>query len=58
MKTQLPRWMIVSVMLASASFLNGCSAIEGIFQAGVWVGVIAIALIFGLVAGGAALLRK
>jgi hypothetical protein len=33
--------------------LSGCAAVEGIFKAGVWVGVIAVAIVlavaFGLV---------
>jgi len=42
-------WLIPAASLA----LSGCSAIETIFKAGVWTGVIAVALalavVFGLV---------
>jgi hypothetical protein len=36
--------------LAIATQLAGCAAIEGIFKAGVWVGIVAMVLVFGLVA--------
>jgi hypothetical protein len=37
-------------MLAVATQLAGCAAIQGIFKAGVWVGIVAMVLLFGLVA--------
>jgi hypothetical protein len=40
---------VAPVILASlAVSLNGCAIIGGIFKAGVWVGVIAVALVVGL----------
>jgi hypothetical protein len=49
-------WPSVRVTLALvplAFTLSGCAVIEGIFKAGVWVGVIAVAIVlavaFGLV---------
>jgi hypothetical protein len=36
--------------LAIATQLAGCAAIQGIFKAGVWVGIVAMVLLFGLVA--------
>ncbi len=30
--------------------LPGCSAIEGIFKAGIWVGVIAVVAVVGIIA--------
>jgi hypothetical protein len=42
-------WLLPPLVLG----LSGCAAIEGIFKAGVWVGVIAVAFVllvaFGLV---------
>lgn len=42
-------WLIPALALS----LSGCAAIEGIFKAGVWVGVIAVVIVlavaFGLV---------
>jgi hypothetical protein len=42
-------WLLPPLALS----LSGCAAIEGIFKAGVWVGVIAVAFVlavaFGLV---------
>lgn len=33
------------LVIAVASTLSGCEVVEGIFKAGVWVGVIVVALI-------------
>ena len=30
-------------------FLSSCSVVEGIFKAGVWVGILAVVLIVGLI---------
>jgi hypothetical protein len=38
--------------------LNGCAVIEGIFKAGVWVGVIAVAAVLALVGGLTMLVRR
>jgi hypothetical protein len=35
-------------LVSLAASLNGCAIIGGIFKAGVWVGVIAVALVVGL----------
>ena len=35
----------------AALVLSGCAAIEGIFKAGVWVGVIAVAIVLAVVFG-------
>ena len=40
-----------------ASLLTGCSAIAGIFKAGVWVGVVAVVFVVGLVLMATGLLR-
>jgi hypothetical protein len=41
-----------AVVLASLALsLNGCVVVGGIFKAGVWVGVLAVALVIGLIFG-------
>jgi hypothetical protein len=44
---------LVGLLPVLALSLSGCAAIEGIFKAGVWVGVIAVVIVlavaFGLV---------
>ena len=40
-------WVIPAASLA----LSGCAAIEGIFKAGVWVGVLAVAIVLAVVFG-------
>ena len=36
---------LVTICLAMMAMLSSCSAIEGIFKAGVWVGIIIVAVI-------------
>jgi hypothetical protein len=36
-------------ILLMAPLVSGCAAIEGIFKAGVWVGMIAVVLVIALV---------
>jgi hypothetical protein len=43
----LAAWLIPTAALA----LSGCAAIEGIFKAGVWVGVIAVVIVLAVVFG-------
>jgi len=46
-------------LLATSMFvLNGCAAIEGIFKAGVWTGVLAILVAVALFSGIAMIVRK
>jgi hypothetical protein len=45
------RVVFPTVLGSLAVSLNGCAIIGGIFKAGVWVGVIAVALVVGLVFG-------
>jgi hypothetical protein len=52
-----PRTGSAVASMAMASVLTGCSAIAGIFKAGVWVGVVAVALVVGLALMAAGLLR-
>ena len=39
------RFLWLAVLLAATSMLSGCEAIEGIFKAGFFVGVIAVVAI-------------
>lgn len=41
----------LAALLPLAVSVTGCAAVEGIFKAGVWVGVIAVALVLGLAFG-------
>lgn len=45
-------------LVAAATLLPGCEAIKTIFEAGVWVGVVAVVLVLGLVGGIFAFMRK
>ncbi len=52
------RWLWVLVMLVVAGMtLTGCEAIAGIFKAGVWTGVIIVAIIVLIVGFIAAKIR-
>jgi hypothetical protein len=46
------------VALALSSSMAGCRAIEGIFKAGVWVGVVIVALVLMLAFGATRLIRR
>jgi len=46
-----------AAIAAASSMLLGCEAIKGIFKAGVWVGVIGVALILMLGLGLTKMLR-
>lgn len=37
------------LLLFMLIFLNSCAAIEGIFKAGMWVGILAAALVVGVI---------
>lgn len=41
-----------------AMLLGGCAAVEGIFKAGLWVGIVAIVALVAVIGGAAALLRR
>jgi hypothetical protein len=49
-------WMLVLVVVAGMT-LTGCAAIEGIFKAGMWTGVIAVVLVLIVVGFIAAKMR-
>jgi hypothetical protein len=42
--------VLMALVVLAAFTLAGCEAIEGIFKAGVWVGVVGVILLFGIVA--------
>ncbi len=42
-------------LVALLASLSGCRAVEGIFKAGVWVGVIAVLFVAALIVGAAKL---
>jgi hypothetical protein len=50
----LRSWPIILLAL----LMSGCEAIQTIFQAGVWVGVILVVVVLGVVAFVAAKLRR
>jgi hypothetical protein len=43
------RMLKIALVVLLAVTLAGCSAIAGIFKAGVWVGVILVVLVLGVV---------
>jgi predicted small secreted protein len=44
------RTAVLLVVLVLAAFtMTGCEAIEGIFKAGVWVGVLGVAVVLGII---------
>jgi hypothetical protein len=51
----IPRSMLLTMLLAVLTATAGCRAIEGIFKAGVWVGVViavfVVAVILAIVKG-------
>ena len=49
-------WLLVLIVMAAMT-LTGCEVIGGIFKAGVWTGVIAIALVLIVVGFIAAKIR-
>jgi len=55
----LARLHVPSLVLTLTSLfvLNGCEAIQGVFKAGVWVGIVIMAML-AFIAGGVALLRR
>ncbi|MEO5946311.1 MAG: phosphatidate cytidylyltransferase [Chitinophagaceae bacterium] len=45
----MKKHLLPLLLIASLVSLQGCSAIQGIFKAGMWVGVLAVVFIVGLV---------
>jgi len=50
-------WLLLLVVLASMT-VTGCAAIEGIFKAGVWTGVIMVVLVLVVIGFVAAKIRS
>jgi len=48
-KTAIMKNTVLSVPLLALVLFSSCSVIEGIFKAGVWVGIIASAVVVGVV---------
>jgi hypothetical protein len=44
-------------ILVAGSALEGCRAVKGIFDAGLWAGVILVVVLFAIVGGAFSLLR-
>ena len=45
-------------MVAAATLVSGCAAIEGIFKAGFWVGIIIVVVVGGLAAALLGMFRR
>lgn len=45
----MKKFTLLSLVTLSLMTLTGCDAIGAIFEAGVWVGVIAVAAVIGLI---------
>jgi hypothetical protein len=50
MKLTSPRASRALVLGGLASATTGCDVVEGIFKAGVWVGIIIVLVVIGLIA--------
>jgi hypothetical protein len=53
-QSQLPLVLLIS---SFALALSGCEVVEGIFKAGVWVGVIAVVIVLAVAFGLVRMLR-
>jgi hypothetical protein len=42
-------FLLLLLIVVSAMTLTGCEAIEGIFKAGVWVGVLAVVFVIAVI---------
>jgi hypothetical protein len=56
--TQITRTTLLWTLLLSVLALPGCEAIGKIFKAGVWTGVIMVAVVLALVGGALTLMRR
>jgi hypothetical protein len=52
------RTSVFVALVAAATLLPGCEAIKTIFEAGVWVGIVAVVLVLGVIGGIVALARR
>jgi hypothetical protein len=49
MKDQFKTISVVTILVLLITTLNSCTAIEGIFKAGVWTGIIFVVIIIALI---------
>ncbi len=47
-----------STALAALLVLTGCTVVKDVFKAGMWVGVVAVIVVFALVAGAMSLMKR
>jgi phosphatidylserine synthase len=50
--SNLSKPMLVTFLGGSLALMSGCSVVEGIFKAGVWVGVLAVFAVIALIGWG------
>jgi hypothetical protein len=53
----MSRYSLIVLLMVASLALPGCEAIEGIFKAGVWVGVIGVVFVIALIGFIAAKVR-
>lgn len=58
MKDRIGTTTPLAIAASLAIGTTGCAAIEGIFKAGVWVGVVAVAFVLCLGFGATSMLRR
>lgn len=51
METLVRRYTPLALWLAAAVTLSGCNLVQGVFKAGLWMGVLAMLLVVGLAVG-------
>jgi hypothetical protein len=49
---------VFPLLVALVATTSGCAAIEGIFKAGVWVGVLIVLLVVGLAVAATTMFRR
>jgi hypothetical protein len=55
---RLSSFHFLPVFIGLTTLMSGCAAIEGIFKAGVWVGVVIVVLVGGLAAALLGMFRR
>ena len=51
MRFAIPQTTLMAILLATLTFAGGCRAVEGIFKAGMWVGIVVAVLVVAAVFG-------
>lgn len=49
---------MLPVLVATSASLSGCAAVKGIFEAGMWTGIVGIVILVGLIAGALSMFRN